>query len=138
METNLMLNLIPHKYPFVFVDKILKTNEKGGQTVKLITANEKYSKGVCHSPVYYIEIFAQAVALIQAYKANKLGKKIKAGYIMSVKKLNADSLPQAGDALKINVEEIAKMDNTSMIKCEASVNENKYASARMSFYVEYE
>jgi predicted hotdog family 3-hydroxylacyl-ACP dehydratase len=129
-------NLIPHKYPFILIDEVISFEGKSGTALKKITSNEKYSLGVTFSPVYYIEIMAQAVALINGLQAKENGKKIKHGYLIACRGLQADKLPSIGDTLIIKANEITKLENTYMYTCECYVDDKLYAKAKLSFYVE--
>ena len=73
-------NILPHRYPFILVDRVLSYDEKSIKALKNVTANEAFFVG--HFPqmavmpgVLQVEAMAQAAGLIlgleQKFDANK-------------------------------------------------------------------
>ncbi len=69
MDVNQIKNLLPHRYPFLMVDKVLSINEREVIGVKSVTANEPFFQG--HFPeeplmpgVLLIEAMAQTGGLL--------------------------------------------------------------------------
>ncbi len=97
---------LPHRYPFLFLDRVTGISEHGLSAVKCVTGNEQYFSG--HFPGYpvmpgvlQLEALAQASALFVIY-ANKLGN--RPVYFMSIDKVKFRNQVVPGDVLRIEVE----------------------------------
>ena len=78
-DINYILKMIPHRYPFLLVDKIIKEKErKEIKTLKNVTINEPFFSG--HNKVSLIGIIASLCAIILitiAIISEKISKQIK-------------------------------------------------------------
>lgn len=123
---NEILKLIPHRYPFLLVDKvsIVKEGEEG-IGVKNITMNEPQFTG--HFPenpvmpgVLMIEAMAQTAA-VTVMSANTDGKK-KGVFFMSVESAKFRKPVLPGDQLKMHVTKELARRNVYRFRGEATVN----------------
>jgi 3-hydroxyacyl-[acyl-carrier-protein] dehydratase len=96
---------IPHRYPFLFIDKVTRITEDGLTAVKNVTGNEEFFTG--HFPGYpvmpgvlQIEALGQASALFVIYKYNLVNKPV---YFMSMDKVKFRSQVVPGDTLKLEI-----------------------------------
>ncbi|MBU3190118.1 3-hydroxyacyl-ACP dehydratase FabZ [Clostridium bowmanii] len=130
--------IIPHRYPFLFVDKIEEL-EPGKRAVgyKNITMNEYFFQG--HFPeepilpgVIIIEALAQvgAVALLsmEDYKG-------KIAYFGGINKARFRKKVVPGDVLRLEVEIIKMKGPVGIGKAVATVNGAKVAEAEITFAV---
>lgn len=107
MDITEIKNTIPHRYPFLLVDKIVDIEEeKRVVGLKNVTANEPFFQG--HFPDYpvmpgvlVVEALAQvgAVALLGTEK-----NKGKIGFLAGIDKCRFKKQVQPGDQLKLDVE----------------------------------
>lgn len=75
ININEILNILPHRYPFILIDKVIELKEKASITaVKNVTVNEPFFQG--HFPgnpvfpgVLMLEAMAQATGVL-AFKSN--------------------------------------------------------------------
>jgi beta-hydroxyacyl-ACP dehydratase FabZ len=95
---------IPHRYPFLFVDKVIKITDDM-TAVKNVTGNEDYFAG--HFPGYpvmpgvlQVEALAQTSALFVIYKYNLKNKPV---YFMSIDKVKFRSRVVPGDTLVLEI-----------------------------------
>src|SRR5690554_1612303 len=101
------MELIPHRQPFLFVDKIHVTEEgKSGTGYKMITINEPFFQG--HFPgnpvmpgVIIIETMAQVGAVILLARDDFKGK---TPYFAGINKFRFKRKVRPGDILKMEVE----------------------------------
>ena len=123
---NEILTLIPHRYPFLLVDKvsIIKEGEEG-IGVKNITMNEPQFTG--HFPenpvmpgVLMIEAMAQTAA-VTVMSANADGAK-KGVFFMSVDSAKFRKPVLPGDQLKMHVTKEVARRNVYRFRGEATVN----------------
>ena len=106
MDTEELLNTLPHRYPFIMVDRILKMEETSIVGLKNVTINEPYFQG--HFPghpvmpgVLQVEAMAQAAGILMLKKGESAGK---IAYFMSADKVKFRKPVFPGDTLFIEVE----------------------------------
>ncbi|MFZ4693750.1 MAG: bifunctional UDP-3-O-[3-hydroxymyristoyl] N-acetylglucosamine deacetylase/3-hydroxyacyl-ACP dehydratase [Verrucomicrobiia bacterium] len=107
MDIRELLNILPHRYPFLLVDRILKVNLEDMTIVGLknVTINEPHFQG--HFPghpvmpgVLQIEAMAQVAGVLMLRKGDSAGK---IAYFMSADKVKFRKPVTPGDTLIIEV-----------------------------------
>lgn len=107
LDVQQIKDIIPHRYPFLLVDKVLEQEEgKRVVAIKNVTANEPFFQG--HFPDYpvmpgvlILEALAQAGAIaVLAIEENKG----KIGFFAGVDKCRFKKQVKPGDQLKLEVE----------------------------------
>ncbi|MDR1437609.1 MAG: bifunctional UDP-3-O-[3-hydroxymyristoyl] N-acetylglucosamine deacetylase/3-hydroxyacyl-ACP dehydratase [Puniceicoccales bacterium] len=100
-----IIKLIPHRYPFLLIDRILKINENELIALKNVTINEPHFQG--HFPehpvmpgVLQIEAMAQAAGILMLHRANLAGK---LAYFMSCDRVKFRRIVEPGDQLQIEI-----------------------------------
>ncbi len=96
---------LPHRYPFLFLDKVVEIHDDGLTAIKNVTGNENYFVG--HFPGYpvmpgvlQLEALAQAGALFVIHKYELGSKPV---YFMSIDKVKFRNQVVPGDTLRIEV-----------------------------------
>lgn len=130
-----ILNLLPHRYPFLLVDKILEQEENKIIGVKNVTINEPFFQG--HFPEYpvmpgvlIIEAMAQTGGILMFSKEENKGK---IPLFAGIDKARFKKPVYPGDQLKIKVEIIKMIKGIGKAKAEAYVDDNLVASAELMF-----
>ncbi len=130
-----ILNLLPHRYPFLLVDKILEQEENKIVVVKNVTINEPFFQG--HFPghpvmpgVLIIEAMAQTVGVLMFSKEENKGK---IPLFAGIDKARFKKPVYPGDQLKIKGEIIKMVRGIGKAKTEAYVDDNLVASAELLF-----
>jgi len=109
MDINAIMKILPHRYPFLMVDRIIEL-EQGKRCVgiKNVTINEPFFQG--HFPqhpvmpgVMIIEALAQ-VAGIMAYEASDEETKKKVSYFLSIDNARFRKPVFPGDQLRLEIE----------------------------------
>ena len=103
-----ILNIMPHRYPFLLVDKILHLESgKTVDAIKNVTINEPFFSG--HFPdkpvmpgVLLLEVMAQAGGFLVLHSIKNPEKKLI--YLSSIKSAKFKSTVQPGDQLLIKAE----------------------------------
>tara|TARA_B100000676_G_scaffold286074_1_gene315323 strand:+ start:8036 stop:9415 length:1380 start_codon:yes stop_codon:yes gene_type:complete len=116
-DINQILEIMPHRYPFLLVDKVLHLEPgKNVSAIKNITINEPFFMG--HFPdrpvvpgVLLLEIMAQAGGFLVLHSIEK--PKTKLIYLSSIKSAKFKEVAQPGDQLLIK----AKLDKFKMGTC---------------------
>ena len=104
----LIKRIIPHRYPFLFIDKVRDiVPHKGGVGIKMVTCNEPHFQG--HFPeepvmpgVTIVEAMAQTAAVIVGVSMNIIDKPL-ATYFMGIDKCKFRRMVVPGDVLELNV-----------------------------------
>lgn len=101
-----LINTLPHRYPFLMVDRILKIEEQTIVGLKNVTINEPFFQG--HFPghpvmpgVLQVEAMAQVAGILMLKKGENTGK---IAYFMSADKVKFRKPVTPGDTLFIEVE----------------------------------
>lgn len=101
-----LLATLPHRYPFIMVDRILKIHEGTIVGLKNVTINEPFFQG--HFPgqpvmpgVLQVEAMAQVAGILMLKKGDSTGK---IAYFMSADKVKFRKPVTPGDTLFIEVE----------------------------------
>jgi UDP-3-O-[3-hydroxymyristoyl] N-acetylglucosamine deacetylase / 3-hydroxyacyl-[acyl-carrier-protein] dehydratase len=107
MDINEVSKILPHRYPFLMVDRVVKfEGDTKAMGLKNVSINEPYFQG--HFPnhpimpgVLQIEAMAQVASILLLRNAENAGK---LGYFMSVDKVKFRKPVLPGDTLIIQVE----------------------------------
>ena len=106
MDIKEIMDIIPHRYPFLLIDKVIKIEENKITAIKNVTANEYYFQG--HFPtepvmpgVLIIESLAQAGAVALLSKDEFKGK---IAYFAGINNAKFRRKVFPGDTLRLEVE----------------------------------
>lgn len=132
LDMKQILNILPHRYPFLFVDKIIEINNEKGYIVgqKNLTSNEAFFQG--HFPgtpimpgVLMIESLAQTGAVFIFLR----GFKEKTAVLLNVNNAKFRQAVHPGDVLYLRCEALYLSSKGGRFKAEAYVNDrNKIAA----------
>ena len=139
LNSNQMQEILPHRYPFLLVDRILEC-EPGvkAKGIKCVSANEMQFMG--HFPgqhvmpgVLIIEALAQTGAVAILSKEENKGKLALFGGI-KMAKFKRQVIP--GDVLELNCEIIASKGPVGIGKAEAFVDGKLAVTAELTFAIQ--
>lgn len=131
-----LLKLIPHRYPFLMVDKIIEIDgDELAIGIKNVTINEPFFQG--HFPsqpvmpgVMIIEAMAQTAGAICIRSVGTGGKAIV--YFMTIDNAKFRKPVIPGDRIEIHAKKQKRRGNIWRFGCEALVDGNKVAEAEIS------
>lgn len=130
-----IINLLPHRYPFLLVDKILELEGNKIVGVKNVSINEPFFQG--HFPghpvmpgVLIIEAMAQTGCVLMFSKEENKGK---IPLFAGIDKARFKKPVYPGDRLIIKVEILKMVRGIGKAKAEAYVDDNLAAFAELLF-----
>lgn len=143
MEAQMISKLLPHKYPFLLLDRVIKLEPgKSAVGIKNVTINEPYFTG--HFPgepivpgVLIVESLAQLTAVMYCtghfpestdwdhlensdIDFSDIASKV--GYLVDIKNVKFKQVVRPGDTLELRVYKKVQFQNLSQIKVEAYVD----------------
>ena len=138
LDINQIKEILPHRYPFLFVDKIIDMVPKKKITgIKNVTVNEPFFQG--HFPVkpimpgvLVVEALAQTCGILALMSGENKGK---LAYFASIKEAKFRKPVVPGDTLFLEVE--VTNDRIRIVQCHgvAKVNDEVVAEADMLFSI---
>ncbi len=136
MDINDVMKLLPHRYPFLMVDRIVSfSGETQCTGVKSVTINEPFFQG--HFPgqpimpgVLQLEAMAQVGSILML---NKPGNAGRIGYFMSADSVKFRKPVVPGDTLFIEVELVQQKRNIAKARGRCFVNQEIVSEAELMF-----
>lgn len=136
LDINEIKKIIPHRYPFLLVDKIIELEEgKKAVGIKNVTANEPFFQG--HFPDYpvmpgvlIVEALAQVGAVAMLIKEENKGK---LAFFAGIDKFRFKGQVKPGDTLTLTVEVIRVKGPMGKGKATAYVDETLVAEGEVMF-----
>jgi 3-hydroxyacyl-[acyl-carrier-protein] dehydratase len=133
-----IINLIPHRFPMLLVDRILELNEEGAVAIKNVTINEDFFNG--HFPgqpimpgVLIVESMAQAAAVYAVSMMEDASHKLV--YFMTINEAHFRKPVRPGDTLHLHITKVKQRGNIWKMKGEAKVGGERVADALFSAMV---
>ena len=121
-----ILGILPQRYPFLMIDKVIKINDKKIVALKNVSNNEPYFQG--HFPgnpimpgVMILEALIQAGNLLPA-EVSTDSKKDYVGYVTTIDKVKFKKPVVPGDHLYLTVSILNKISTTWSFTGKADVN----------------
>ena len=130
-------NLLPHRYPFLLVDRVVEFHE--GQSlvgIKNVTVNEPFFQG--HFPekpvmpgVLILEALAQATGLLAFRTGNRAAERDSLYYLVGIDKARFKQPVEPGDQLRLSVDLIKTRRGIWVFDSKATVDGNTAATAEI-------
>jgi UDP-3-O-[3-hydroxymyristoyl] N-acetylglucosamine deacetylase/3-hydroxyacyl-[acyl-carrier-protein] dehydratase len=138
MNIRQIIDLIPHRYPFLLIDRVLEISETGLVAIKNVSINEPYFQG--HFPgrpvmpgVLQIEAMAQAAGIFMLHRANLAGK---LALFMSCDRVKFRRIVEPGDQLRIEIQlRKHRGERIGIADGVCRVNGNVVSSAELMFTI---
>jgi UDP-3-O-[3-hydroxymyristoyl] N-acetylglucosamine deacetylase/3-hydroxyacyl-[acyl-carrier-protein] dehydratase len=136
LDVNEVLKILPHRYPFLMVDRVVDClTENKCVAIKNVTINEPYFVG--HFPghpimpgVLQLEAMAQVSSVLMLRKPENAGK---LGYFMSADNVKWRRPVLPGDTLFIESEILKIRGSIGQTRCRCLVNGDVVSEAELKF-----
>jgi UDP-3-O-[3-hydroxymyristoyl] N-acetylglucosamine deacetylase / 3-hydroxyacyl-[acyl-carrier-protein] dehydratase len=132
-----IMKIVPHRYPFLMVDRVTKIEGNKVTGIKNVTANEPYFQG--HFPghpimpgVLQLEAMAQVVGILMLRQAENFGK---LAYFMSAENVKWRKPVRPGDTLVIEAEMTKSRGKIGKAKGICYVDNEPVSEAEITFMV---
>jgi len=137
MDIKEVLKYLPHRYPFLLVDRVLEcTPGESLVALKNVSYNENFFPG--HFPnqpvmpaVLILEAMAQATGILVMRTLDSLPTERSVYYFVGVDKARFRRPVEPGDQLIINIELLRTVRDIWKAKAEARVNDTVVADAQI-------
>jgi beta-hydroxyacyl-ACP dehydratase FabZ len=133
-DINDILAVMPHRYPFLLIDRVLEMDESSLRAMKNVTMNEPFFQG--HFPgtpvmpgVLVVEAMAQAAGFLLLSQVEDRDDKLI--YFTGIDKCRFRKPVVPGDQLIFEVELVAKRSSFAKIRGRALVDGELVCEAQM-------
>jgi beta-hydroxyacyl-ACP dehydratase FabZ len=137
MEVQDIMAILPHRYPFQMVDRILELDVDAGRVVgiKNVTNNESYFQGhFPGNPVMPGVLQMEAMAQVAGVMLNsRIGNEGKTAYFVSMNKVKFRKMVIPGDQLRIEVEPIRIRSRMATVLGKAYVGDDLVSEGELTF-----
>lgn len=137
LDCDAVMRLLPHRYPFLMVDKILSMEETRIVGLKNVTINEPYFQG--HFPghpimpgVLQLEAIAQVAGVLMLRRSENINQ---IAYFMSAEEVKWRKPVRPGDALTIHVELVKIRGKIGKAKGVCKVQDEVVSEAEVTFII---
>lgn len=127
--------ILPHRYPFLFVDRVLEMDERNIVGIKNVTINEPFFQG--HFPakpvmpgVLMVEALAQLGGILMLSRPENKGK---LAYLASINQAKFRRIVVPGEQLLLKVELLKMKSKVGMMKGVAEVSGEPTCEAEILF-----
>lgn len=131
LDTNFVGNLIPQKFPFVMVDKVISFGENFITAGFSIKEDNIFIQNGIFQEAGLIEHMAQSVALYTGYQFYLKNEPAPTGYIGAIKSIEILKLPKVNDNLITNVNILHEFSGVTLVDISVLLNDVEIASGQM-------
>lgn len=124
-------NLIPQKFPFVMVDKLLFFEENKIIAGLTIPQDNIFTLNTIFQESGLVEHMAQSVALYTGYQYYLQNESAPTGYIGSIKTIDIKRLPILGENVETTVSVLQEFMGVTLVDIVSKVNEEVIGLSQM-------
>ena len=137
IDINHIKDALPHRYPFLLVDRVLETSEDEIVALKNVTINEPFFQG--HFPGYTVmtgvlimEALAQTAGVLELSKPENQGKLV---FYAGMDKVKFKKQVVPGDQLIMTAKFIKRRGTIAVVEAKAEVDGKLAASGILTFAI---
>lgn len=131
LDRDFVGNLIPQKFPFVMVDKVLSFEENFITSGFTIEESNIFTKDSTFQEAGLIEHMAQSVALYTGYQFYLKNEPAPTGYIGAIKSIEIFELPKVNDNLTTKVNVLHEFSGVTLVDISVLLNNVEIARGQM-------
>jgi 3-hydroxyacyl-[acyl-carrier-protein] dehydratase len=131
LDRNFVGNLIPQKFPFVMVDKVLEFGENFITSGFTIEESNIFTKETTFQEAGLIEHMAQSVALYTGYQFYLKNEPAPTGYIGAIKSIEIFELPKVNDNLTTKVKVLHEFSGVTLVDISVLLDNVEIARGQM-------
>jgi len=131
LDRDFVGNLIPQKFPFVMVDKVLAFGENFITSGFTVEETNIFTENSIFQEAGLIEHMAQSVALYTGYQFFLKNEPAPTGYIGSIKSIEIFQLPKVNDNLVTKVNVLQEFAGITLVDISVLLNEVEIARGQM-------
>ena len=127
--------ILPHRYPFLMVDRIIEMHENTAVGLKNVTINEPFFQG--HFPgrpilpgVLIVEALAQVGGVLMLSRSENKGKM---AYFVSINNARFRKTVVPGDQLRLEIEVLKVKSKIGIVKGVAKVGDEEVCDSEFMF-----
>lgn len=124
-------NLIPQKFPFVMIDKLISFSENEVIAGLTIPSENIFVDNGTFQESGLIEHMAQSVALFTGYQFFLKNEPAPTGYIGSIKSIEIVQLPKLGDDIATTVTILQEFMGVTLVDISTKLNNVEIARGQM-------
>ena len=135
LDSEQIMQILPHRYPFLMVDRVTRIDGNQITAEKNVTLNEPYFQG--HFPghpimpgVLQLEAMAQVAGILTLKQADNAGK---IAYFMAAEKVKWRKPVKPGDVLQIDIELLRARGKVAKAKGVCTVRGEVVSEAEITF-----
>ena len=131
LDRDFVGNLIPQKFPFVMVDKVLAFGENFITSGFTVEETNIFTDNSIFQEAGLIEHMAQSVALYTGYQFYLKQEAAPTGYIGSIKSIEIFQLPKVSDNLITKVNVLQEFAGITLVDISVLLNDVEIARGQM-------
>lgn len=131
LDKTFVEQLIPQKFPFAMVDKLLMFSEEQITAGLTVSESNIFTKETIFQEAGLIEHMAQSVALYTGYQYYLKQEPAPTGYIGSIKTIEILDLPKLGDQIETTVNILHEFMGVTLVDISSKVNHIEIARGQM-------
>ena len=131
LDRDFVGNLIPQKFPFVMVDKVLDFGENFITSGFTVEETNIFTENSIFQEAGLIEHMAQSVALYTGYQFFLKQEPAPTGYIGSIKSIEIFQLPKVNDNLITKVNVLQEFAGITLVDISVLLNDVEIARGQM-------
>ena len=131
LDRDFVGTLIPQKFPFVMVDKVLAFEENFITSGFTIEESNIFTENGTFQEAGLIEHMAQSVALYTGYQFYLKNEPAPTGYIGAIKSIEISELPKVNDNLTTKVNVLHEFSGVTLVDISVLLNDVEIARGQM-------
>ncbi len=131
LDRDFVGNLIPQKFPFIMVDKLLAFGENFITSGFTIEEANIFTENATFQEAGLIEHMAQSVALYTGYQFYLKNEPAPTGYIGAIKSIDIFELPKVNDNLITKVNVLHEFSGVTLVDISVLLNNIEIARGQM-------